>query len=105
MSETYTEAAARNVNDVLLESEGRPVSVTTPEGVVVTTGAKLKGSGHTVTTEYSQTARVVQLRVKPEGRPSYELSVITDGLTEESLRGYAETAHEWVLGATQTSAT
>lgn len=105
MSETYTEAAARTFNDVLVESEGRPESVTTSEGVVVTTGAKLKGNGHLVTTEYSQTPSVVRFAVKPEGRPSYELSVITDGLTEEALRGYAESAHEWVLGVTQTAAT
>jgi hypothetical protein len=96
MSRINTETAAQMVNDVLLEEEGRPESRTNSDGSIIIEGGKLKGSGHTVTTEVAITPTLTTITLRPQNLLSYELGVPTESLTEEALSIYAAQAHEFV---------
>lgn len=80
---------AQFVNDILLEADERPVSITTDVGVIVTRQGKLLGSGHPVTIKYFENDFYTSIEVWLEGKTGFSMEVQGSGFEESELRTYA----------------
>jgi hypothetical protein len=95
--EAVKAANAQLVNDLLLEAEGRPESVTTPVGVIVTRKGKLLGNGHPVTTKYFENEFYTSIEVWLEGQTGFAMEVQGSGFEESELRSYVMGAYQVAL--------
>lgn len=92
------EKNAQFVNNLLLEAEDRPESVTTPVGMIVTRGGRLLGNGDPVTIKYFENEFYTSIEVWLEGKTGFSMEVQGSGFGEEELRTYALGAYITAVG-------
>jgi hypothetical protein len=92
------EKNAQFVNDLLLEADDRPESVTTPVGMIVTRKGKLLGSGHPVTIKYFENEFYTSIEVWLDGFTGFAMEVQGSGFGEDELRTYALGAYLTAVG-------
>lgn len=97
-TDNIKEKNAQFVNDLLLEAEGRPESVTTPVGMIVTRKGRLLGGGHPVTIKYFENDFYTSIEVWLEGMNGFAVEVQGSGFDEEELRTYALGAYLTAVG-------
>lgn len=90
-------ANAQLVNDLLLEAEGRPESITNTVGTIVTRAGKLLGNGHPVTVKYFENDFYTKIEVCLEGKTGFAMDVQSSGFEESELRSYVMGAYQVAL--------
>lgn len=94
MRKEFVKAAnAQLVNDLLLEAEDRPESITNSMGVIVTRAGKLLGNGHPVTVKYFENSFYTKIEVCLEGQAGFILDIQGSGFQESELLTYIKGVH------------
>lgn len=86
-------ANAQLVNDLLLESEGRPDSTVNSVGAIVTAKGRLRNSGHTVTVKYFENDFYTKIEICLEGQAGFILDIQGSGFEESELLTYVRGVH------------
>lgn len=86
-------ANAQLVNDLLLEAEDRPESITNSVGAIVTSKGRLLNSGHTVTVKYFENDFYTKIEICLEGQIGFILDIQGSGFEKSELLTYVRGVH------------
>lgn len=98
VTEAVKEDNVRLVNDIMLEADGRPQSVATTGGIIVTENGKLRGNGHPVTIKYFQNGVYALIEVRLENYPAFSMEVFSAEVEDVPLREYVLAAYQVAVG-------